>query len=93
MAAISGKVDAVEALVEADRPGIVDSFCAAVCCRRSALVDMRNSVSASLVKPRCYPPPFIVPVTSPWGQVWKIGNKMRRAKKWKEEGNDIGEVK
>jgi hypothetical protein len=45
-AARHGQAEAVLALVEADRPGVVDAVRAAVCCGRSALVDVLDKVGA-----------------------------------------------
>ena len=60
MAARHGQAEAVMALVEADRPGVVDAvcgLCAAVCCRsKSALVSMRDKVDA--LRPPA-PQPFL----------------------------------
>ena len=45
-AARHGQAEAVKVLLEADRPGVVDTVRAAVCCRRSAFVDIRSEVGA-----------------------------------------------
>ncbi len=68
LAAKFNQVEAVVALVEADRPGVVDAVRAAVCCRRSALVCISDRVGVVRINQLPTPPaafPFTVTSDSP----------------------------
>ena len=52
MAARHKHREAVLALAEAERPGVVDAVRAAICCHRSALVDVRDKVDQCAARAR-----------------------------------------